>query len=197
MRRPSKFVTAITGTIAAGLVTVTGATMIDDTAPLTPLATKSSAPASDNPEYRCPTGGQARTHALAIRRPPGCSSVYDEMADELKIERRHLRQAIAHARHHSSADTKPRSEPLPSERIVIAAAALGLPPEQVKEAYDNARNRMRARRRAALEKHLDEAVRSGKIEESDKFALLRRYDSGTLGRTWGAIKKAVERALSR
>ncbi len=153
---------------------------------------KSTTAHQENAEYRCPTDPTAR--AALRRRMAGCTSVFDDMADELKIERSRLRQAIAHAR--SNGDNARHTGPLPHDRIVIAATALGLPVDRVSTAYENAQNRARARRRIVLEKRLDEAVREDKISTSEKNALLRRYDDGTLGRTWGATRRIVERTIN-
>ena len=167
MRTKAKLALATIGlsaTVAAGIAGPAFAATTDH-----PTATASAATAN---------AGAGSTDHRAIGRRFGAEFAKD-LAAQLGLPQQKVTTALQQVRTQLQADQKDGTATR-GEFVTQLAAKLGLDQTKVRTAVQAVRAHERADRQAQLKTRLDQAVKAGKISQSDADAYLRVVQSGAL-----------------
>ncbi|GAB79325.1 hypothetical protein SAMN05421595_2635 [Austwickia chelonae] len=188
MKRPTRRIIAIGGAIVATAALLTATPAPKTVAPLrsAPVAAITHhdlTPAQDTPLVSGLVADRAETPTRTKRLSQ--RELLATLADELQVDQKTLRKAIARTRADLKKKRAPHTRRTVTDRATLTATLahhLGLPPEKVGRSLDTVSAEQRARRRAALEKRLDTAKRAKKITPGQRDKILRAHDEGTLGK---------------
>lgn len=117
----------------------------------------------------------------------GRGDMAETLAEALGMDVETVEQALTEVREEARAD---RADGPPSEadreareqqRVDALASKLGVDPQDITSALEQARSAKDAERTAALSEKLNEAVAAGTITEADATGVLNAFEAGVLG----------------